>query len=169
MVCRKKGITYHKVKDINSESVLQVIKQRKPDLIINLGNQIYSEKLLSIPKYGCINKHCSLLPSYKGVYPVWWAILNNEKECGVTIHYMSKEIDKGDIIIQKKVNKLAEDSFFSIYEKCYKISCQALMEAIENIKLGFNKPVKTDYTPSYFGFPGKKESKIFFQSGKKIK
>jgi len=169
MVCRKKCIKYYKVKDINDESVLRNLKQLKPDLIINLGNQIYSEELLNIPKYGCINKHCSLLPAYQGVYPVWWALLNNEKEIGVTVYFMNREIDKGEVILQKKIEVLSQDSFFSLYDKCFGLSCQIIMETIEKIKSGEFEHVLTNYHPSYFSYPSKRDSELFFKASKKIK
>ena len=60
------------------------------------------KKILDAPKYGCINYHTALLPKYRGRQPLFWALLNNEKTTGITIHKMDEFIDKGELIIQKK-------------------------------------------------------------------
>ena len=59
---------------------------------------ILPEEILNAPQYGCINVHASLLPKYRGAAPINWAILNGEKETGVSIQYMVKELDAGDVI-----------------------------------------------------------------------
>jgi len=169
MACKKLKLNYFVVKNLNDERVLDKIRRRSPDLIINFGNQIFGEKLLSLPKRGCINKHCSLLPSYKGIYPIWWTLLNNEKECGVSLHQMEKAVDAGKILGQEIIQIEPDDSFYSIFQKCYNISVDLIIKTVQQIANNNEKEVINSYKPSYFGFPTKKEMKLFFQSGKKIK
>lgn len=98
-----------KVKD---ESTVRLIQDLKPEIIIvSSFNQIIPEAVISIPKYGVINIHPSLLPKYRGPTPVEWVLLKGEKETGVTIHLIdTAEIDKGHIIVQERINIEPEDT-----------------------------------------------------------
>ena len=74
-----------------------------PELtVVAAYGRILPEDILEAPKYGSINVHSSLLPKYRGAAPINWAILNGEETTGVTIMYMAKELDAGDIILQKE-------------------------------------------------------------------
>ena len=80
---------------------LGIVQQLQPELIVVAAyGRILPEEILNAPKYGSINVHSSLLPKYRGAAPINWAILNDEKETGVSIMYMAKELDAGDIISQ---------------------------------------------------------------------
>ena len=90
--------------NINGPEFLEKLRGVKPDVIINLGNQIFRKELLSIPNSGCINKHCALLPLYKGINPTLWAMADNQPTVGVTVHFMAEKLDSGDIISQASFN-----------------------------------------------------------------
>ena len=81
------------------------IKKLSPDIIIvSSFNQIIPKPIISIPKLGVINIHPSLLPKYRGATPTVWALMNGEKETGVTIHFIEDErIDNGNIITQSRL------------------------------------------------------------------
>lgn len=80
--------------------------------------------------YMLINKHCSILPTYVGVLPVFWAMLHDEESQGVTIHRMSEEIDKGEILAQKAI--LNKGGFYEIYDRLYAESCGLILGLAEN-------------------------------------
>ena len=100
--------------------VLQPVKVREPEFVEQLRTmepdvivvaafgQIISRDLLELPKYGCINVHASLLPAYRGAAPIQWAVINGDRESGVTIMRMNEGLDTGDMI-DKVVVPLAED------------------------------------------------------------
>ncbi len=76
-----------------------IIEELKPELIVVAAyGKILPEEILNYPKHGCINVHSSILPKYRGAAPINWALLDGEKETGVTIMYMEKGLDTGDII-----------------------------------------------------------------------
>ena len=75
------------------------------------------EYILELPQNGCINLHCSLLPKYRGKAPVNWQIINGEKKSGFTLHYMTKDIDEGDIIYQFEIPISYDDNILSLYRK----------------------------------------------------
>ncbi len=81
----------------------------KPDvMVVAAFGQIITKEILEMPKYGCINVHASLLPAYRGAAPIQWAVINGDKESGVTIMQMDEGIDTGDMI-EKAVVPIAED------------------------------------------------------------
>lgn len=100
---KEKGIPYKFIFDINDFSFIYEMKKLNPDLFFCAAYpQIFSKELISIPKNGSINFHPSLLPKFRGAHPHYWAIVKGEKESGITAHFMTEEIDKGDIIAQIK-------------------------------------------------------------------
>ena len=94
---------------------------------------IFKTELLSLPKKGCINLHCSLLPKYSGILPSFWTLYNDEKETGATVHYMDDEIDNGDILGQKSVKILKSDTMFDIIKRTKEIGGNLMVDVIYNI------------------------------------
>ena len=95
----------------------------KPDFILVSGyGKIIPENWLNFPKFMAINAHQSLLPNYAGRFPAQWAILNDEKETGVTLIKMSSQFDKGDILAQSKIDILPTDTSETLYTKLYQLS-----------------------------------------------
>ena len=88
------------------------------------------KELIELPKYGTLNLHPSLLPAYRGSSPAQWAILQGEKETGITILTISKEFDQGKIIAQKKIPILPTDTQEILYERCFKEGAKMLIEVL---------------------------------------
>jgi len=83
---------------------LDMVLQCNPDLIVVAAyGQILSQKVLDIPRHGCINIHASLLPKYRGAAPITWALVRGETASGVTTMLMNKDLDAGDILLQQEV------------------------------------------------------------------
>ncbi len=129
---------------VSSEG-LDVISALKPDLVVTAAfGQILSEKFLSIPKYGVLNVHASLLPKFRGASPIQWAILSGEEESGVTIMRTVKEVDAGDILLQKRVKISPDDTASSLFLKLADLGGEAIVEAVELIESGKAKFVSQD-------------------------
>lgn len=143
--------------NINDEKYLQKIREKDPDVIISSNPWIFKEDLLNMPQICCINRHSSLLPSYGGLWPVFYAVVNNEKETGVTVHTMVKEIDKGIILAQRKVGISDKDTISDLYKKTFEESVPAVLEALDKIRERDFKPTNTNYKISYFSFPTKED------------
>lgn len=144
--------------DINKTKYLKEIIKIEPDLIISSCSLIFKKKILSLPKFGCINRHSSLLPSNGGVYPVFHSISKGEKYSGVTIHCMTSKIDQGKILAQKKIfNK--DNNLSKIYKDCFANSAKLIIIAIDNL---INKKfLKVKYNNSYNSFPNIDDWKLF--------
>ena len=123
----------------------QIIKDLKPDLIITCAfGEIISEDILNIPKKGALNIHASLLPKYRGASPIQGALLNGEKETGVTLMYMDKGMDTGDIIDSKSFPITINDNVETLHDKVSKVGQELLLKNLPNIINGTNKRYKQD-------------------------
>lgn len=101
--CEEKDITLWQPLNLKDESFLERVRFAEPDLIVVVAFRMLPEVLWKIPTRGTINLHASLLPDYRGAAPINWAIINGEKETGVTTFFINENIDTGDIIDQEKV------------------------------------------------------------------
>ena len=122
---------------IKTEEATAELKALKPDLIVVVAfGQILSQKILDIPKYGCINVHASLLPRYRGAAPIEWSIINGETKTGVTTMMMDAGLDTGDMLIKREV-EIGEDMILpELREKLMTIGAEALIETIEKLENG---------------------------------
>lgn len=135
-----------------------------PDIIITCAyGQIIPETILNCPKYGCINVHGSLLPKLRGGAPIHHAIINGDKKTGITIMYMDKLMDSGDIISQQSIDILDSDNLDSVYEKMSILGADLLIKTLPSIIEGTNKRIKQNKNEVTFGYNiTKEEEKIDF-------
>ena len=123
----------------NDPAFVALLKELAPDLMVVVAyGQILPKVILDIPKFGCINVHASLLPKYRGAAPIQWALINGEKETGITIMQMNEGLDSGDILIQEKVKISDEDNAITLSDKLFAVAVKLLPQAlfaIENNKL----------------------------------
>jgi len=157
--------------NINDKNYLKKIKQFKPDIIISFGcPQVFKKEILSLPPLGCINVHGSLLPKYRGKNIGFWILLNQEKETGVTVHYINEKIDAGEIILQKRIKVHPQETVDSLYKKIVPEEGQALIEALELIEKGKTKTKSIDVkNKDYFSDPSMIDIKLFRKMGKKFR
>ncbi len=97
------GIKVFDVENYHHENCLELMRNANADLGIIYGTNIIKENVFSIPKLGSINLHQGLAPLYRGGPPVFWELFNDEKEVGLTVHFVASKVDTGDIILQKTV------------------------------------------------------------------
>ena len=123
----------------------QAVADLKPDLIITAAyGQIVSQAVLDIPRLGCINVHASLLPLYRGGAPVHQAIIDGQEKTGVTIMYMVKKMDAGDMIAQKETPILEEDTVGILYDRLSDLGAELLKETLPDILKGTNQRIPQD-------------------------
>lgn len=148
----------------NIKTEYQYILDKKPDIIITCAyGQIIPEELLNYPKYGCINVHGSLLPKLRGGAPIHHAIINGDKSTGITIMYMDKKMDSGDIIAQEEIEILDQYNLDMLYEKMSYLGAKLLINTLPEIIAGTNKREKQNEKYATFGYNiTKEEEKIDF-------
>lgn len=123
----------------------QAVADLKPDLIITAAyGQIVPQAVLDIPRLGCINVHASLLPLYRGGAPVHQAIIDGQEKTGVTIMYMIKKMDAGDMIAQKETPILEEDTVGILYDRLSDLGAKLLKETLPDILKGTNQRIPQD-------------------------
>lgn len=142
----------------------QKILDMKPDIIVTAAyGQIIPNAILDYPKYGCINVHASLLPRLRGGAPIHHAIINGDKETGVTIMYMSSLMDAGDIISQEKIFIGENMTLDELYGELSLVGRDLLMKTLPSIFDGTNERIQQDESKVTFGFNiTKEEEKIDF-------
>jgi methionyl-tRNA formyltransferase len=100
-ILRLKHIELWEIFDVNNEYAINKFKELDVDLFVSAAYpQIFSKAILDIPNKGAVNFHPALLPKYRGAHPHFWQIVNGEKEGGLTAHFMTDNIDDGDVIAQ---------------------------------------------------------------------
>lgn len=156
-VGRKKVLTMCPVKEkavglglkvyspIKLRSDFEFIKELNPDMIITCAyGQILSEEILNIPKLGCFNLHGSLLPKYRGGAPIHYALLNGDEKTGITLMYMDKGMDSGDMIAKEEIKIEDNDNIESLTNKLSIIASKMIIKYLPSLINGTNNRVKQD-------------------------
>ncbi|MGN1303215.1 MAG: methionyl-tRNA formyltransferase [Clostridia bacterium] len=118
-----------------NKEIVNILKDINPDVICVVAyGKIIPKEILEIPKYGCVNVHPSLLPQYRGSAPIQWAILNGDKETGVTTMYLDEGMDSGDIILQTKTPIDKDETSGELWDRLSKIGAELLVETLEKIE-----------------------------------
>ena len=176
MVGRKRIITPPPVKELALEHNIKVFQPRKikenyqeilalsPDLIVTCAyGQILPEEILHFPKYGCINVHASLHPKLRGGAPIHHAIIDGYKETGITIMYMSKKMDQGDILTQVKTPILDDDTLGSLQCKLSEMAKDLLKSTIPLLIEDKIIPLKQNEEEATYGYNiSREEERIDF-------
>ncbi|MBQ4522404.1 MAG: methionyl-tRNA formyltransferase [Lachnospiraceae bacterium] len=152
-----------KVKD---EEFVKKLEEMNPDIIVVVAfGQILSERILNLPKYGCINVHASLLPHLRGAAPIQWSVIDGDKESGVTIQYMAKGIDTGDVIAKTVVPLDAKETGGSLHDKLMIAGAKLLAETLPKIEQGdIVREKQDDSKSSYAKMLDKKLGKLDFHT-----
>jgi len=119
---------------LNDEKFRREIINLRPDLIVVVAFRILPKEIFSIPTFGSINLHASLLPKYRGAAPINWAIINGERETGVTTFFLKEKVDTGNIILQKQCEISDDDNAGSLHDKLSLLGAELVCETIELIE-----------------------------------
>lgn len=172
-VGRKKEILFSPIKELALKYDIKVLQPEKirldyqqvldlnPDIIVTCAyGQIIPTEILDYPKYKCINVHASLLPKYRGGAPIHRAIINGEKETGITIMYMAPGMDDGDIISQEKIVIGEDDTVGDLHDRLSVLGRDLLLKTLPKILEGTNERIKQDETKVCLAKIIKKEDEI---------
>lgn len=127
---------YQPVK-VREEEFINTLQELAPEVIVVAAfGQILPESILNMPKYGCINVHASLLPKYRGAAPIQWSVIDGEKETGVTIMYMEKGLDTGDMIESVVVPIDEKETGESLHDKLAAAGGPLLLDVLDKLEAG---------------------------------
>ena len=138
------------IKASSEESVAEIASYEPDIIVVAAYGQILRENLLNLPKYRCINVHASLLPKYRGASPIQWAVINGDEETGISIMYMEKGLDTGDVILQKSLKLDQDETAGSLHDRLGELAGPVLLEAMDMIENGTADPVPQDDSQSSY-------------------
>lgn len=131
------NIPYIKFKNVNHPEALSKISSYDCDLLVSMSfNQIFKKDILTLTKRGVINCHAGKLPFYRGRNILNWALINDEKEFGITVHFVDEGIDTGDIIMQRCFPITEKDTYKTLLDTSYTECAQILYDSLQLFKNG---------------------------------
>jgi len=140
----KEGVEVLTPFNLKDPVFIQHLKELKPDLFIVVAFRILPKEVYLIPEKGSFNLHGSLLPKYRGAAPIQWAIINGEKETGVTTFFLEDKVDTGNIIIQEKLGIDNDDDFGSLHDKMMLLGADVIMKTLGLIETANVNLMKQD-------------------------
>ena len=118
---------------LKDSQFIQSLQQFKADLFVVVAFRILPAVVFEIPPQGSVNLHASLLPKYRGAAPINWALMNGEKQTGVTTFFIRQQVDTGSLILQKPIDIAPEDDTGSLHDKLASLGAGVLLETVESI------------------------------------
>jgi methionyl-tRNA formyltransferase len=142
-VAERHGIPVFQPVKVRTPDAVDHIREMAPDLVVVVAfGQILPQRLLDIPRFGCINVHASLLPRYRGAAPLNWVLINGETETGVTTMQMDAGLDTGDMLLVKRTPIDPDEDARSLHDRMSLIGAEALTETLDLLIAGKLVPVK---------------------------
>ncbi len=130
-------IPVYQPEKLRDGAALSILRELDPELIVVAAyGRLLPDEILALPPRGCINVHSSLLPKYRGPAPINWAVINGERETGVTIMHMASELDAGDIILQRSTPIHPEETAEMLYGRLAELGGKLVLEAVAQIEAG---------------------------------
>lgn len=141
----ERGLQVFQPETLKNEALLPLLEQTRPDAVVVAAyGKLLPQYVLGFPPLGCINVHASLLPKYRGAAPINWAVINGERESGVTIMYMEKGLDTGDMLLAVRTPIADDDTAGTLHDRLAALGADALVHALALLEAGRITPVKQD-------------------------
>lgn len=121
---------------LKDESFINELKNLNPDLFIIVAFRILPKEVFEIPKYGSFNLHGSYLPKYRGAAPIQWALINGDKETGLTTFKLAEKVDTGNIYLQEKVEINTADNFETLHDRMSLLGAELVLKTVSLIEHG---------------------------------
>ena len=151
---------------LRQSDVIDRIREINPEVIVVVAfGQILPESVLEIPKYGCVNVHASLLPKYRGAAPIQWAVINGDKESGVTTMLMNAGLDTGDILKVSKYTLAPKETGGSLFDTLAGLGADLLVQTLDELENGKITPIPQSGEATYAGKLDKSLGHIDFTLG----
>ncbi|MFS8514817.1 MAG: methionyl-tRNA formyltransferase [Planifilum fulgidum] len=145
VVAEKRGLSVFQPEKLRDPEGIRSVLAMEPDLVVTAAyGQIVPQAILDAPRYGCINVHASLLPKYRGGAPIHRAVIDGEKETGITIMKMVPELDAGDILTQRAIPIDERDHAGSLHDKLSRLGAELLIETLPALLSGRIQPIPQD-------------------------
>lgn len=150
-VALKHNLRIYQPEKLRGEAAEEMIRQTEADVIVVVAfGQLIPKSILHMKKYGCINVHASLLPKYRGAAPIQWAVIDGEKESGVTIMQMDEGLDTGDMLLKGVLPLDEKETGGSLFDKLSALGASLCVEALEKLEAGELTPQKQGETTTAY-------------------
>lgn len=147
----KHGLKVFQPKRLKDPETIKTLEETPADAIVVIAfGQIVPASILHMKKYGCINVHGSLLPKYRGAAPIQWAVIDGERESGVTIMQMDEGLDTGDMLLKGSVVLDEKETSGSLFDKLSALGASLCVEALEKLEKGELTPEKQGESPTEY-------------------
>ena len=140
------NITIYQPEKLKDESFIKNLEELNADLFVVVAFRMLPEIIWKIPKKGTINLHASILPNYRGAAPINWAIINGEKESGVTTFFINEKIDTGDVLQNEKISIVDGQTAGELHDKLMLVGSKLLIKTINTLEKGNYKTRKQKKT-----------------------
>ena len=156
--------------ELHSEQQLGSLESLDLDLIVSFSAPIvFKERLLTLPRNGCINLHCSLLPRYAGLLPSFWVLYHQERETGATVHYMDTRIDNGGILGQEVVSIEPGTTMLEVIRRTKRVGGDLMARIVRQMASStVSARENREEDGSYFGWPTIEEMRQFRRQGGRL-
>lgn len=166
-VARKYGVEVTQSVDVNSDEFLAHLRDKGVEFIVSIsGTQMYRKKLRDQIAAGIVNCHGALLPKYRGLMPSFWTLANDEKEGGVSVHFVDKKLDNGPIVVQKRYRIHPHDTLEDVMARSKDLAAEAIIECVRLVEAG-NPPLleNPEDCSTHFSMPGPEDVRRFRRAG----
>jgi methionyl-tRNA formyltransferase len=138
------GLPVIQPESLKDPTFAETVRQFRPDLIVVVAFRILPPQVFEIPRLGSVNLHSSLLPKYRGAAPINWAIINGEKETGVTTFFIQQKVDTGNVIVQRSTPIEENDTAGTLHDRLSLLGADVLLETVDRIASGTVQPQRQD-------------------------
>lgn len=151
VIAKREGIKVYQPLKVRDEEFVKTLRAYNPDVMVVVAfGQIIPLSILKMPKFGCVNIHGSLLPKYRGAAPIQWAVLDGEKETGITTILMDEGIDTGDILLKKTIKIDTDETSGSLFDKLMALGAETILETLDELEKGSLTPIKQGESPTAY-------------------
>ena len=151
VIAKREGIKVYQPLKVRDEEFVKTLRAYNPDVMVVVAfGQIIPLSILKMPKFGCVNIHGSLLPKYRGAAPIQWAVLDGEKETGITTILMDEGIDTGDILLKKTIKIDTDETSGSLFDKLMALGAKTILETLDELEKGSLTPTKQGESPTAY-------------------
>lgn len=169
-LARHLALPYISTTELHEDRLLDFLQSLDLELIVSFSAPIvFKDRLLAMPRHGCINLHCSLLPRYAGLLPSFWVLYNRESSTGATVHYMDERIDNGGILGQEIVPIERGATMLDVIRRTKRIGGDVMVQVVRQIASG-TITVRENRAEegSYCGWPSIEQMRDFRRQGGRL-
>jgi methionyl-tRNA formyltransferase len=161
LAAQELGLPVFQPQRVSSPEGLELLRGLAPDVLFVVAfGEVLSEAVLAVPRLGAINLHASLLPRYRGAAPIQRALLAGETMTGVTVQWMVKELDAGDILLQRALGVGEEEDFGSLHDRLAQLGADAAVEAVALLRRGEAPRQRQDPEQASYAPPIRREELV---------